>query len=116
RAGQQAVEKALVKVVENLFQVCSMAVGRVDLLAPAHLANQVGLSAQGAGPEMPPVARGPRRIDVLAIKLGQENVGNSGQHLCRRAFQQIRKPYPHYAVAKTDSVVDVGKGIKAGLK
>src|SRR5438105_2951402 len=100
---------APVQIFKNFFQIKAMTVGRSNLLAPAHLTNEVCLGAQAAPTDVSAIALRATSIYWLAVKFGQQDVGNCLQHAFWRTLQQVRNSRQHSSLAQPYVVVDIGE-------
>ena len=89
RSSHEAVEEAKIQIVKNLVEIIVLALGTLDALASAQLANQLRLLRHGLAAGVFAVTRGMGSINGLAIKLGDEDVQDGIQHRFRRAFKKI---------------------------
>ena len=116
RAAQESVKKAAVEVVEDFLQMVMMAAGGVDVLASAHLANEPRFGSNIVARNVASIAGAVGTIDGLAIKLGQQNVGDRVQHSVGRAFEQVGEADVEFSLAHADGVVDGDKRIETNMQ
>ena len=109
------MEEAYVEALENLIQIVVLPERAQHLLAAAGLANQLCLAHHRFARSKTPIAGGERRIERLAIKLGQQDMRNGTQHAFGRAFQQVRQMHMHAPIAQTNGGVQAGKAAKANF-
>ncbi len=76
RTSHESVEEAAVEVVENFFQMVVMSARGADVLASAHLAHEPGFGGNVVSDDIAPITGAVCAIDRLAIKLGEQDVGN----------------------------------------
>lgn len=109
RTRHQAIEKFGVQIFEDLFQVVVRAFGAMDLLAPAHLPDQVGLGGDALASRKLSEARCMAAVDLFSIELGYQDVEDGVKHIVTGALQQVRQPHQDASIAQADGVVEVGK-------
>ena len=115
RASQESVEEAAVEVVKDLFQMVVVSAGGADVLASAHLPDESRLGGHVVAGNIAAITGAVHAIDRLAIKLGEQDVGDRLQHGLGRAFQQIGQANVELSLAQPDSVVDGNERIKTNV-
>jgi hypothetical protein len=109
RARHQAEKEPGIQRIENLFQVIVRALGSMDLFAPAHLPDQMGLGGDALAPGKLAEARRMAIVDLLAVELRDQNVQDGVQHVVRSALHQVREPHQDTAFPQTNGVVQIGE-------
>lgn len=116
RASQESVEEAAVQVVEDFFQVVVVALGGADVLASAHLADEAGFGGNVVAGEIAPITGAVRAIDRLAIKLGQQDMGDRMQYGFGSAFEQVGEAHVDLSLAQANSIVDGDERIETNVQ
>ena len=109
RTRHQAVEEPGIQVVKNLFQVVVRTLGAMDLLAPAHLPDQMSFSRDALAAGKLAKAGRMAVVDLLPIKLGNEDVKDGVQYVVRSTFHQVREPHQNLSFTQTNGVIEIGK-------
>src|SRR5271165_4407609 len=112
RAPQQSVKEPQVELVEDLLQVVEEPTRRMNAFAPAHLPHQMRFGADVLASHVTAKSARVRRLDRLAVYLGQQNMHDRLDNAVRCAFQQVRDSHVHLGVAQADGVVHVCEGIE----
>ena len=112
RPSHESVEKAAVEVVENFFQMVVMAAGGADMLASADLTDEARFCGNVVAGDITAITGAVRAIDRLAIKLGEQDVGDRVQHGFGSAFEQVRKADVKLSVAEANGVIDRDESIE----
>src|SRR6185437_9806777 len=114
-ASHPALEEAQVEVVKEGFEVVVAALGRLELLAAANLADEVGLGGDVLLTDEATVAGIVDLGDGAAVELAQQDVGKGLEHQFGGGLQEIAQADEEAAFAQADGVVEVGEGIEADL-
>jgi len=114
-ASEESVEKAAVEFVEDFFEVVVVSAGRADVLAPAHLADEAGFGGNVVSGNVAAIAGAVGAIDRLAIKLGEQDVGDGVEDVVGRAFEQVGDADEELSLAHADGVVDGNERIEASV-
>ena len=88
-AREQTVEKTSIEILKDTLEIICSTLGRREVLASAHLAYKIRLSADGVAGNIATVMDGWFAPNWLVVHLGQQDMGNSSQYRFRRAFQEI---------------------------
>ena len=112
RSSHESVEEAEVEVVEKFFQMVVMAAGGADMLASAHLADEPRFGGNVVAGDIAAITGAVRAIDRLAIKLGEQDVGDRVQHGFLSAFEQIGEADVELSLAEADGVIDGDESIE----
>jgi hypothetical protein len=115
RAAHEPVEEAAVEVFENFFQMVVMAAGGADVLASAHLADEARLGGNVVAGDVAAITGAVGTIDRLAIKLGEQDVGNRVQHGFGSAFKQVGEADVELSLAEADGVVDGDESVETNV-
>lgn len=116
RTREQAIEEARVEVVKDGVEVIAVSLGADDLLAAAHLANEMRLAGEIVAGNVSAIARGVLGFNGLAVDLRDEDVKDGVQDTFGRAFQQIGNAQLEDIVTEANGVVDVRERIKPYLE
>ena len=115
-SGHQAVEEAEIKLVKNLVEIIVLALGTLNALASAQLADELRLLRHGMAAGVFAVTRGMGSINGLAMKLGDEDMQDGIEHRLGRAFKKIGEADKDASLAQADGAIDVGEAVEADLK
>ena len=115
RASHESVEEAAVEVVENFFQMVVVAAGGADVFASAHLADEAGFGGDVVTGDIAAITPVVGALDRLAIKLGEQNVGDRVQHGIGSAFEQVGEADVELSLAEANGVVDGDKRIETNV-
>lgn len=116
RSGEETVKEALIQIFEDLLQVVMPTFGCEQNLPPTLLSQQVCFARNISATDIPSISRCMPRFNLLAIKLGQENVRNRMQHVMWSTRKQVRDTYQYLPLAQTNGVVDVREREELNLK
>jgi len=87
-----------------------------DALAASGLANMLGLTGNGLGGDVPPIAVGVNGSDRLLVELGQKDVGNRVVDVLRRVLEQVGETHVQAAFAEPDGGVERGEAAEADIE
>ncbi len=107
--GEQAVEKAGVELVEDLFQVVTLALRPGDMFAAAGLSEQVKIAANVVLVEVEVVAFALFRWDWFAVELADEDVGEGFEDRRGGGFERIGDAEFEPVVVGADEGIGVGE-------
>ncbi len=116
RSSHQAMEEAEIQVVKNLVEIVMLALGALDALASAHLADELRLLRHGVAADVFAVTSGVGCINGLAMKLGDEDMQDGIKHRLGSAFKKIREADKEASLAQADGAINVGEAIEADFK
>ena len=116
RSSHQAVEEAKIQVVKNLVEIIVLALGTLNALASAQLADELRLLRHGVTAGVFAVTRSVGSVNGLAMELGDEDVQDGIKHWLGRAFKKIREADENASLAQADGAVDVGEAIETDFK
>jgi len=116
RTGHQAVEEAKIQVIENLVKIVVFALGTLNALASAQLADELRFFRHSMAASVFAVTCGVGSVNGLAMKLGNKDMEDGIEHRFGRAFKEIRKANKDASLAQADSAIDVGETIETDLK
>src|SRR5271165_2932563 len=116
RPAQQSMEEADVDGLKNFVEIVMLALCCRDALASARLPDALALADDGFARRKSPVAVGTRRINGLAVKLGDEDVGDGPQHWLRRALENVGEIHLDAAFAQADGGVEAGEMVEANIE
>ncbi len=115
RTTHEPVEKAAIEVVEDFFQMIVVSARGNDVLTPAHLADEARFRGDIMRADIAAITTAVDAVDRLAIKLGEQNVGDRMQHIVGSAFQEIGDADKYLSFAQADGVVDGNKRIETHM-
>ena len=113
---EQAVEKTAVEGLEDFVEVVVVADGGGDALAATSLADLLGLSGDGLGPDVTAVAVGVHCGDGLFVELGEQNVCDSLVDGFGRVLEQVGEADVETAFAEANSGIERGEPAKANIE
>src|SRR6202795_1810936 len=116
RPSHESVEKAAVEVVENFFQMVVMAGGGAGCLASADLADEPRFGGNFVAGDITAITGAVRAIDRLAIKLGEQDVGDRVQYGIGSAFEHIGEADVELSPAEADGVIDGDESIETNVQ
>ena len=114
-ASHQAVEEAVIEVLEKLVEIEIVSTGGVDVFASTHLAYQAGLGGDVVACRIAAVACALGAIYWTAVQLRQEDVRDCVKHGFGRGFQQIRKADVEFSLPQADGVIDRDERVEANV-
>src|SRR5579859_4292580 len=88
-SSHKTVEEAKIQVVKNPVEIVMLALGTLNALAPAKLANELRFLRHGVTAGVFAVSCGMGCVHGLAMKLGNEDMQDGIEHRLRRAFKKI---------------------------
>jgi len=104
-AAEQSAEEAGVKGVEDFFEIVEVAVRAGVALAASGVPDEFCLAGDsGAGGEALE-ARVMRRVDGLAVELGEQDMGYGARDANGRAFDEVGETDEYLAFAQADGGV-----------
>ena len=112
RPGQQSVKELTIECFENLVEVISLPLRRINSFTASDLPNQMRFSRNIVTGNIPTIPDCMQRLDWLAVHLGQKDMCDRLYDALRRAFQQIGDADVYHAVAQANRAVHVREGIK----
>lgn len=87
----------------------------VDVLASPHLADETGLGSDIVAGDIAPITGAVRAIHRLAIKLGEQDVGDRVQHRFGSAFQQVGDADVELSLSQADGVIDRDERVETNV-
>jgi hypothetical protein len=113
---EEAVKEASVERLEDFVKVVVVAGGCGEALAPAGLANVLGLFGDGFGGDVAAVTVGVSAGDGLLVELGEEDVGDSVEDVFRGRLEEVREANVEASFAKADGGVEGGEAAEADVE
>ena len=116
RPGHKAVEEAKIQIVEKLVKIVVFALGALNALASAQLADELRFFRHSMAASIFAITRGVGCVNGFAMELGDENMQDGIEHRLWRAFKEIREADEDASLAQADGAIDVGETIEADLE
>jgi hypothetical protein len=114
--AEEAVEETGVEGLEDFVEIVVMTLRGGDALAPADLADVLGLAGDGFGADVAAVAVGVDGGDGLLVELGEEDVGDGVVDGLGSVFEEVGEADVEAAFAEADGGIEGREAAEADVE